>query len=116
MLQKTPTVMRIDMGRMVEKEFRAFKAKNRGCNVTWFAGQLNCDRRNIYDIFRRPTIDTQLLSQICFVLKHNFFRDIADMIENNSNYYKPDALSGLSFIYAWPEFTRFGIVLDNLSL
>lgn len=98
LLPKFLTIMLIDMGRMVEEEFRIFKAKNRGCNVTWFARQLNCDRRNIYDIFRRPTIDTQLLSQICIVLRHNFFRDIADIVEIKTSSFKPDTLSGLSFI------------------
>ena len=106
--------MLIDMGRMVEVEFREFKAKNRGCNVTWFAGQLNCDRRNIYDIFRRPTIDTQLLSQICIVLRHNFFRDIADIIENNAIYSKPDSRSGLSFLS--PFYTSPTFLLSEHSL
>ena len=86
------------MGRMVEENFRQFKARNRGCNVTWFAAQLNCDRRNIYDIFQRPTIDTQLLAQISLVLNHNFFQDIAGIIESRMRNYKPDSQSGLSFI------------------
>ena len=90
--------MHIDMGRMVEENFRQFKARNRGCNVTWFAAQLNCDRRNIYDIFRRSTIDTQLLAQISLVLKHNFFQDISDIIENRMRNLKPDLESGLSFL------------------
>ena len=89
--------MLIDMGRMVEEVFRQFKASNRGCNVTWFAGKLNCDRRNVYDIFRRSTIDTQLLTQICIVLNHNFFQDIAEIIETRCSNLKPDSKSGLSF-------------------
>ena len=95
--------MLIDMGRMVEEVFRQFKARNRGCNVTWFANQLNCDRRNVYDIFRRPTIDTQLLTQISLVLKHNFFLDIADIIENRMCKLSPDTQSGVSFfLYPFP--------------
>ena len=92
--------MHIDMGRMVEDNFRQFKAKNRRCNVKWFAAQLNCDRRNIYDIFQRPTIDTQLLAQISLVLNHNFFQDISDIVENRMRNHKPDLQSGLSFINA----------------
>lgn len=90
--------MLIDMGRMVEEVFRQFKRANKGANVTWLASRLNCDRRNVYDIFRRPTIDSQLLAQISIVLEHNFFRDIADMIENRIDPLKPDSLSGLSFL------------------
>lgn len=90
--------MYIDMGRMVEDVFRQFKVKHRR-NVTWFATQLNCDRRNIYDIFKRTTIDTQLLAQISLVLDHNFFQDIAEIIEPRLNHIKPDPKSGLSFLY-----------------
>ena len=49
--------------------------------MTWFAGQLNCDRRNVYDIFKRATIDTQLLIQISLILNHNFYEDLAEAVE-----------------------------------
>lgn len=45
--------------------------------VTWFARQLNCDRRNIYNIFARHSIDTVLLMRISKILRHNFFADLA---------------------------------------
>ncbi len=41
---------------------------------TEFATLINKDRQVIYDIFKRESIDTQLLQQIGFVLKHDFFR------------------------------------------
>lgn len=47
-------------------------------SINWFAAQIHCDRRNVYYIFNRPTIDTGLLEQISEVLGHNFFRDLAD--------------------------------------
>ena len=90
--------MLIDMGRMVEDVFRHSKTGDRKCNVTWLAARLNCDRRNVYDIFRRTTIDSQLLAQLSIVLRHNFFRDIAEMIEISINEKKPDSKSGLSFL------------------
>ena len=93
--------MLIDMGRMVEDVFRQSKTGDRKCNVTWLAARLNCDRRNVYDIFRRPTIDSQLLAQLSIVLEHNFFRDIAEMIETRINNKKPDSKSGLSFLSLW---------------
>lgn len=49
--------------------------------VTWFADQLNCHRVNVYDIFRRSTIDTVLLWRISSILNHNFFADLADEFE-----------------------------------
>lgn len=66
---------------MVEWVFRELERKNPKCTVTWFAGQLNCDRRNVYDIFKRATIDTQLLIQISLILNHNFYEDLADAVE-----------------------------------
>ena len=41
--------------------------------VSWFARKLNCDRSNVYKIFKRPTIDTELLLRISQTLQHNFF-------------------------------------------
>lgn len=41
--------------------------------ITWFARKLYCDRSNVYDIFRRKSIDTELLLRISVVLNFNFF-------------------------------------------
>lgn len=49
--------------------------------VTWFARQLNCHRVNVYDIFNRQTIDTELLWRISLILNHDFFRDISTDIQ-----------------------------------
>jgi hypothetical protein len=49
--------------------------------VTWFAGELYCDRTNIYKIFRRKSIDTDLLLRISAVLNHNFFTACSDAYE-----------------------------------
>ena len=38
-----------------------------------FASKLNTDRRNIYNIFNRESIDTSLLMKISELLNHNFF-------------------------------------------
>lgn len=49
----------------------------KGRTVTWFAEQLNCHRVNVYDIFNRTTIDTELLRRISVILNHDFFRDLS---------------------------------------
>lgn len=41
--------------------------------VAWFAKKLNCDRSNIYDIFSRQSIDTELLFKTSEILHFNFF-------------------------------------------
>ena len=47
-------------------------------SITDFAKQINCVRKNVYDIFNRNNIDIELLARISEVLKHNFFADLAD--------------------------------------
>lgn len=42
--------------------------------ISWFARKLYCDRSNVYDIFRRKSIDTELLLRISIVLNCNFFQ------------------------------------------
>jgi plasmid maintenance system antidote protein VapI len=41
--------------------------------VSWFARKLCCDRSNIYKLFRRSTIDTELLLRISQILHYDFF-------------------------------------------
>lgn len=55
-----------------------FDSQSKTHTVTWFARQLNCDRRNVYHIFARPNIDIQLLKRISILLDHNFFYDLAE--------------------------------------
>ena len=62
------------MGHMIKA---IFETKPRSCTVSWFARQLNCDRRNVYDIFNRRTIDTELLLRIGRILDYDFFAEIS---------------------------------------
>lgn len=53
--------------------------------VSWFARKLFCDRSNVYKIFKRPTIDTELLLRISVILNHDFFGYyMARMAENTT--------------------------------
>ena len=49
-------------------------------SVSWFARKLYCDRSNIYKIFKRSTIDTELLMRISVVLHHDFFSDYIEVL------------------------------------
>lgn len=51
-------------------------------SVTWFANKLFCDRTNIYKIFKRDSIDSDLLLRISLILKHNFFLLYVDELKN----------------------------------
>ncbi|MCM1319641.1 MAG: hypothetical protein NC217_04600 [Muribaculaceae bacterium] len=74
-------MVKIHVGKLVEAEYRRLRSENSGCTVTWLAAQMNCDRRNIHDIFHRSTLDTSLLIQLSEVLHHNFFEDISISLE-----------------------------------
>lgn len=50
--------------------------------VAWFAKAISCDRSNCYDIFARRYIDTELLERISRVLGRNFFKDLAEYMED----------------------------------
>lgn len=60
------------IGELIELEVR-----KQGIPITVFAKLINCQRNNVYDIFKRNTIDIALLANISKVLKHNFFEDVA---------------------------------------
>lgn len=58
----------IHIGQIIEGELRRQER-----SVTWFSRKLHCDRRNVYDIFTRQFIDTELLLRISIVLGVDFF-------------------------------------------
>ncbi len=60
------------IGELIEYEVR-----KQGLSIIDFANKISCRRNNVYDIFKRNTIDIALLAQISKVLNHNFFDDIA---------------------------------------
>lgn len=66
----------ICIGKIIEEELRSQER-----SVVWFAGKLNCNRTNIYKIFRRDSIDAELLLRISNVLHVNFFDIYTDRLD-----------------------------------
>ncbi|WP_300646098.1 hypothetical protein [uncultured Duncaniella sp.] len=73
----------VHIGQLIKS---VFDSKGKSCTIEWFASQLNCKRANIYNIFNRPTIDSQLLEQISIILGHDFFKDLS----NNMRVTRPE--------------------------
>ena len=46
-----------------------------GMTVSELARQLHCERTNVYTIFKRRTVDVELLAMISEILNHNFLDD-----------------------------------------
>jgi hypothetical protein len=65
----------IHIGSLIEQELR-----RQDRSVTWLAGELHCDRTNVYKVFKKKSIDTQLLEDISVILLHNFFLDYAEEV------------------------------------
>ena len=63
------------IGSLIEQELR-----RQDWSVTWLASELHCDRTNVYKVFKKKSIDTQLLENISVILRHNFFLDYADEV------------------------------------
>ena len=66
----------IHIGKLIEEELRKQER-----SVTWFADKLCCERTNVYSIFKRQSIDTELLIRISKILHHNFFQDYRNELE-----------------------------------
>lgn len=58
----------IPIGALIEAELHKQER-----TTVWFARKLGCNRTNAYKIFKRQSIDTELLSKISQVLRYDFF-------------------------------------------
>ena len=67
----------IHIGQLIEEELRRQRR-----SVSWFAKELYCDRTNVYKLFRKESIDTQLLYRISCILSHDFFQHYVDELRN----------------------------------
>lgn len=56
--------------------------KEQGRQTQWFADKLNCNRNNIYDIYKRPYIDTDVLLRISNALDYDFFALYSQQIKS----------------------------------
>lgn len=61
--------MGIHIGNLIEAELRRQER-----SVSWFARKLCCERSNVYSIFHRKSIDTDMLLRISNILGVNFFK------------------------------------------
>lgn len=78
----TPSLsMPVHVGHLIKTVFESHPKEH---NIKWFASMLNCRRGNIYNIFNRSTIDTELLIRISLILNHDFFADISYHISQDT--------------------------------
>ena len=56
--------------------------KEQGRSASWLAKQLHCTRENVYRIYAREWIQTDMLLRISLVLEVNFFLCYAEYLQN----------------------------------
>ena len=65
------------IGTLIREELRAQRK-----TAVWLADELGCNRSNIYKIFNRRSIDSELLLRISNALGRNFFQPYLDRLDN----------------------------------
>jgi predicted DNA-binding protein YlxM (UPF0122 family) len=68
------------IGSIIKSEFL-----KSGFSADEFADLIACKRDNVYDIFKRERMDTDLLLRISKALNVNFFQWYSDQIENKGS-------------------------------
>ena len=67
------------IGKLIREELQAQER-----SVSWFARKLHLDRSNVYRLFQRNSIDTDLLSRISIILGKNFFELLSENIRERN--------------------------------
>lgn len=76
--KRLPRLPKVHIGEIIREELERQER-----SVSWLARKLYCDRTNVYKIFRRSTIDTDLLMRISVALEHDFFCEYVRIVENS---------------------------------
>jgi hypothetical protein len=92
--------MKLHIGKEIESRY-----KESGIKLAEFARRLNTSPRNVYAIFERPDIKTDLLQKIGEVLKFNFFGLYTQQPYRIENVNEPEM-----------EYLKFSPKSDSLSV
>lgn len=61
-------MLNVHIGEEIKK-----RIKEKGITIVWFSSQLSCTRANVYKIFEKKSLDTDLLLRISVILDYDFF-------------------------------------------
>lgn len=60
-------------------------------SVVWLSRQLACSRTNVYKIFEKAHIDTQMLTRISLILEYDFFAVLSSELRKQDGIKTPRA-------------------------
>lgn len=61
------------IGQLIKDELEAQER-----TVSWFARKLHLDRSNVYRLFQKNSVDTELLARVSVILGKDFFVELSD--------------------------------------
>lgn len=64
--------MNIHIGQLIKSEM-----ERQGFTPSWLAKKIFCDRTNVHKIYKKESIDIEMLYHISQALGHNFFHDLS---------------------------------------
>lgn len=76
--------MEIHIGQLIRQ-----RLDENGHSVVWLARQLTCSRTNVYKIFEKSHLDTEMLARISVVLNYDFFSIISNTLRQKENIHEP---------------------------
>lgn len=65
----------IHLGHLIQDELRRQRR-----SVAWFAKEMSCTRGNMYNILKRPHLNSEFLLRASEKLQHDFFQDVSEML------------------------------------
>ena len=63
----------MNIGKHIEEILR-----KQGRSAAWLATQIPCERTNVYNIFKRKSLDVRLLMRIGIILEYDFFKELSE--------------------------------------
>lgn len=75
---KTHSTLMIHIGKQIRQ-----KMEERKKTVVWLAKRLSCSRTNVYKIFDKYSVDTEILARISAILDFDFFSLYSDDVKKN---------------------------------
>lgn len=70
--------MIIPIGKLIQE-----KLEEKGLTVVWLSKSVPCSRANIYKIFSKNSIDTDVLYRISHIMDFDFFQYYSQHLNNN---------------------------------
>jgi len=59
----------IHIGRLIQAQLKADKR-----SVSWLANEIGCTRNHLYKVFKKPSLDSDLIFSISKAMQFNFFQ------------------------------------------